>query len=514
MHMHLFRIKAMVFVFCVSLVLPAGNVLALVKTPSFDSYYEYFHSDAENPPSIMFGIMPQDLAGQNFYGIEIPLKTKNLELPVPFSADVSVNLQGWSRGEWMCTIDTNTATCKGDMPMRANEKTLIALYFNNDFASADYLLAKVLDKSGAAKLSIGVGVKKDGKTPAVSAPQKITPPAPTVVKVTPKSAPAKVVPQPKPRLFRKNLSVGSQGVDVKELQQFLFREKFLAKAEDKSNPKKKDYFGKTTKSALSKFQKYQGVKKVSGVFDTATRMVVNELLSYSADGTCSGEYSERRGGGVVTDARFPTKDSYKYERKDLQILNQNDYGSETCMLVTAAASFDWLDKTYKTKMIEEKSVAGAIEELKTSTGWDSKAGTNSTEAVKGVAKYISDHNAAGSYQIEFFTEAPRGKGFAPDALDGKKELSGVALEMNRRQIKGRDVYAQMKKGQDVIIGIKKHVFEVYGIDEADRNGNYPAAIYDPALGKVLGGSITITGKVEFGDVLTDIQEMIAVSPKK
>ncbi|MBI5134811.1 peptidoglycan-binding protein [Candidatus Uhrbacteria bacterium] len=280
--------------------------------------------------------------------------------------------------------------------------------------------------------------------------------------------------------------------------------------------------GPRTRSALENFQRSYGLP-ATGILDAPTRDLILTVDPYDADITCDAQgYTAQKGGGDKnTDhAQFPPKKTYDYKRFGLEVIAQDPYGSKTCFPTTAAMSFGWLDRQYNTNLVPKKEAnlpdpSKSIEELKKRMDWNAEDGSNSASAVSGIASFIRDHGGADTYEIEFYTEAPRNKGFKyHDEMEGQSEVSGVKTKMKRKRITGRDVYDEMAKGQDVIIGIKGHVLEMYGMNLDDAEGNYDAAWADPAFGKIVGGKITASGKIEVGGLQTDIQDIIAVSPKK
>lgn len=138
-------------------------------------------------------------------------------------------------------------------------------------------------------------------TPA-AAPQSVPEPTPTpalVPAVTPPPPPASgpeptptSIPLPEPAklkfIFTKNLTVGSTGEDVRELQKFLNSRGFIvALSGPGSSGNETSYFGNLTKSALIKFQEnYKndiltplGLIRGTGFFGPATRAKIRSLLN-------------------------------------------------------------------------------------------------------------------------------------------------------------------------------------------------------------------------------------------
>ncbi len=259
------------------------------------------------------------------------------------------------------------------------------------------------------------------------------------------------------------------------------------------------------------------------VATTIYQLETTEEYPLPEDMTCDYEAFKGDGGAAEAAKQFPPKDKYDIERTGMSILSQDDYGAKTCFPTTAGMSFTWLksqgqgfDKLVNNGASGSPDINGMIDELKKDMDWNEDDGSNSAQAVSGIAKYLKDHGLADKFTIEFITKAPKnGKFPLHDALDGKTSLDGVGFSMGRRAPKGSDVVDQMKKGQDVIIGINGHVIEIAGIDEKpNAKGNYDVKLAEPALGTTLGAEITPEGKLKVGDKLTNIQDLLAVSPKK
>lgn len=78
--------------------------------------------------------------------------------------------------------------------------------------------------------------------------------------------------------FTRNLSFGSVGLDVKELQKFLNNHNFLVAQSSFGSPgQETSFFGSLTKAALIKFQKAKQIVPTWGYFGPITRGVVNEM---------------------------------------------------------------------------------------------------------------------------------------------------------------------------------------------------------------------------------------------
>lgn len=72
--------------------------------------------------------------------------------------------------------------------------------------------------------------------------------------------------------FTRDLTIGSRGDDVRELQEFLKKQGFF-------NREATDYFGSITKTSLIQFQKKTGISPASGYFGAKTRNYINSLES-------------------------------------------------------------------------------------------------------------------------------------------------------------------------------------------------------------------------------------------
>jgi len=78
-------------------------------------------------------------------------------------------------------------------------------------------------------------------------------------------------------LFKRNLSLGMTGADVKELQKYLNANGYtVAKTGAGSPGNEITKFGSLTQKALIKFQKSKNIKPAAGYFGTVTRGIVNK----------------------------------------------------------------------------------------------------------------------------------------------------------------------------------------------------------------------------------------------
>jgi len=78
-------------------------------------------------------------------------------------------------------------------------------------------------------------------------------------------------------IFKKNLKLGDNNSDVKQLQIYLNNNGFIvSKTGAGSKGKETNYFGPATKNALVRFQKAKKIKPPSGYFGPLTRAVVNK----------------------------------------------------------------------------------------------------------------------------------------------------------------------------------------------------------------------------------------------
>ena len=71
--------------------------------------------------------------------------------------------------------------------------------------------------------------------------------------------------------FTRDLTIGSKGEDVKNLQEFLKERGFF-------NQQTTEYFGPITKEALINFQKKSNISPTSGYFGPKTRTYINSLI--------------------------------------------------------------------------------------------------------------------------------------------------------------------------------------------------------------------------------------------
>jgi len=237
--------------------------------------------------------------------------------------------------------------------------------------------------------------------------------------------------------------------------------------------------------------------------------------------TC--DFNEYKGDTAAEEVakKFPPKDTYEINRNGMVMMNQDDFGKQSCVPTSTAVSFTWLQSTGINGLVPNLNSGspdyeGMMDELKRDMDWTEEHGTNSAKGVTGTAKYLKDHGLADKFTIEFITIAPKNKGFQEhDDLEGKTSLDGVGFKMERRHPTGADIVNEMKKGQDVIISLRSHVLEISGIDEkTNANGNYDVKIADTALGIELGAEITPNGRLSIGGKESGIHELIAVSPKK
>ncbi len=90
--------------------------------------------------------------------------------------------------------------------------------------------------------------------------------------------------------FTRDLTIGSQGDDVKMLQQLLNAKGFtVAMSGNGSMGMETTYFGNATKAALVKFQMAKGITPTSGYFGPKTRAVVNAMSTgTTTPGTTTG----------------------------------------------------------------------------------------------------------------------------------------------------------------------------------------------------------------------------------
>lgn len=83
---------------------------------------------------------------------------------------------------------------------------------------------------------------------------------------------------PAAQTFTRDLTIGSQGPDVKALQKFLNTHGFIVAPTGTGSPgQESDYFGSLTRAAVAKFQAANGISPAVGYFGPVTRAKVNSL---------------------------------------------------------------------------------------------------------------------------------------------------------------------------------------------------------------------------------------------
>lgn len=83
-----------------------------------------------------------------------------------------------------------------------------------------------------------------------------------------------------PYQFPREMGVGAEGDDVKQLQRFLNKVPFLVAAHGPGAPNNETkFFGVLTKNALKRFQKDWGIWPASGYFGSRTRDIINKIQS-------------------------------------------------------------------------------------------------------------------------------------------------------------------------------------------------------------------------------------------
>lgn len=81
-------------------------------------------------------------------------------------------------------------------------------------------------------------------------------------------------------IFTRNLTIGSEGEDVRTLQKFLNARGFIVSPSDAGSPgNESTYFGDLTREALARFQLQQGIQPAVGYFGEITRTLINKLLN-------------------------------------------------------------------------------------------------------------------------------------------------------------------------------------------------------------------------------------------
>lgn len=111
-------------------------------------------------------------------------------------------------------------------------------------------------------------------------PAKVTPSANKLPSNNSNSVVSNSVPKGIVNSFSRNLTSGSKGEDVKNLQKFLNGQGFtISKTGAGSKGKESTVFGPKTKQALAKFQKAKGIKPSSGNFGPLTRAYIQKNYS-------------------------------------------------------------------------------------------------------------------------------------------------------------------------------------------------------------------------------------------
>jgi len=103
-------------------------------------------------------------------------------------------------------------------------------------------------------------------------------------------------------VFNKDLDVGSKGIDVTNLQKFLFSKNFL-KEEFITG-----YFGEMTKKALIEYQKKNNITPALGYFGAKTRGQINSIKNNISDNTKSTK-QEKNTKTKTTETKKSNKDS-------------------------------------------------------------------------------------------------------------------------------------------------------------------------------------------------------------
>jgi len=84
---------------------------------------------------------------------------------------------------------------------------------------------------------------------------------------------------PSGQSFSRNLTIGSQGEDVRQLQIFLNSKGYLIATSGSGSPgKESTLFGEKTKQALMKYQSAKGITPATGYFGPTTRAYIEKQL--------------------------------------------------------------------------------------------------------------------------------------------------------------------------------------------------------------------------------------------
>jgi len=165
---------------------------------------------------------------------------------------------GSTAGEIMLQASAPTPGVQG------NDLSLATLHFR---AKSSGLAALLISQKSLALTSNDTNILNPSGSGAIFAVGSVFPVSPT-------------------SSFARNLQMGIQGADVKDLQRFLNAQGFLVATDGAGSPgQETDYFGSLTEAALIRFQEANaaqilaplGLDKGTGFFGSSTRAYINRL---------------------------------------------------------------------------------------------------------------------------------------------------------------------------------------------------------------------------------------------
>lgn len=130
--------------------------VALPEEPVFSGEYETGTTEDTGYLNLM--AMPTNMAGQNFYGMQVDLGAQSPTLASPNSVMSNVNLEGWNTTDWACEINGTIVRCHGNKPMIINKKSIVTLYYPLPFnlGLPNPIIVYILDANGNARYRVVV----------------------------------------------------------------------------------------------------------------------------------------------------------------------------------------------------------------------------------------------------------------------------------------------------------------------------------------------------------------------
>jgi len=182
--------------------------------------------------------------------------------------------------DFVVTTASTSASRLITLNLYSARATLVAISENINFSDAYF---QVISTTKQFTLSAGNGVKtiyvkartaEGGESPVKILSVTLSGSTTNVVNT------GTTVPTAAKYVFKRNLSVGMTGADVKELQKWFNANGFKVAANGAGSPgKETNFFGAATRAAVIKFQKANGLTPANGSFNTATRKVLNAILA-------------------------------------------------------------------------------------------------------------------------------------------------------------------------------------------------------------------------------------------